>query len=356
MKTVNRAYSYDDVLLVPRRSNVKSRLDVDLSVQVGTVKLEYPIMSASMDTITNGDMAYALGELGCMGIVHRFQDIEERYEQASQCVFKGLPVGVAVGLHDDMEKIKRLEEVCSVISVDVAHAHSDEVLAFVKKLDDVLSSDCQLMVGNIVTYEAAKDLVNAGADIIKVGIGSGSVCTTRIVTGFGVPSITAIAEVRRAVEESNYSSTLVVADGGIRSSGDIAKALAAGADLVMLGSLLAGTEETPGAIVEEPPMFKGLKPTKHKAFRGMSTHIVRTERQNMPYRAAEGIISHVPYIGPVEHVINELMFGLRSALSYGGATTLSEFYANTEFIEISGASLVESHPHILNKKNVTREG
>jgi len=336
--------TYDDVLLVPEKSSVRSRTEVDLSTTLSSeVHLKYPIMSAAMDTVTNGVMAGALASIGAMGIIHRFQSADARRGEA---IIAGAnrPIGIAVGLQDSIEDCIDLSEVAEILAVDVAHAHHDDVLEFVKKLHDSLSSNTLIMIGNIVTRESAFEFIDAGADILKVGIGGGSVCSTRTVTGFGVPNITAIMEVRKAVDDHpNGKFIHIVADGGIRGSNDIAKAIAAGAHLVMVGSLFAGTVESPG----EYDPYRGVK-----EFRGMSSLDAQVDWKGglKNGTVAEGISTLIPMKGLVEMELNKLVGGLRSSLTYAGAYNLQEFYENTQFVKVTSNAIKESRPHILDKE------
>lgn len=339
--------SYDDVLMVPRYSNVSSRLSVDLSPTVLSplIKLKYPIMSAAMDTVTNGEMASQLYEMGCFGIVHRFQSIEDRIGQTKLYPFASM--GVAVGLQDSVDDCVKLAGSFDLIAVDVAHAHNEQVMEFVRKLDERISDPISIMVGNVATGAAALDMIDAGADVIKVGIGPGAACTTRIVTGFGVPNVTAIMNVKAAIEEHADGQIVpIVADGGIRNSGDAAKALAAGADYVMLGSLFSGTEEAPGEVVE----FNGRR---MKKFRGMASNDAQQDWKDglKLGTVAEGVETMVPYKGTACNVVNDIVGGLRSSFTYAGATTMREFYDRTLFLKVTSNSLRESQPHILERKS-----
>jgi len=339
--------SYDDVLIVPERSDIKSRTDVDLSCHVSpNITLKYPVMSAAMDTVTNGDMAVRLGELGAMGIIHRFQSVYKRYDEAMRCLSKNLPVGVAVGLKDTIEECKHLSDVVDILAVDVAHAHHDDVIEFVKKLDGAINNNTAIMIGNIVTSFAAREFIEAGADMLKVGIGGGAACSTRVVTGFGVPNLTAIMYVKQGVYQASHGKLVtIVADGGIRNSADIAKAIAAGADCVMLGSLFAGTDEAPGDELNGMKLFRGMSSDSARiAYRGIK-----------PGTVAEGVSAMMPCKGPVHDVLDGLMGGLRSALTYGGAHDLSELYTNTSFIRVTNASVHTSRPHVLEGHGVVQK-
>jgi len=220
------------------------------------------------------------------------------------------------------------------------------VIEFVKELNVNINNETAIMVGNIVTKWAAIKLMDAGADILKVGIGGGAACSTRVVTGFGMPNITAIMNVKSAVKMNKFGRLItIVADGGIRNSADAAKAFAAGADCVMLGSLFAGTDESPGDVINGKKLFRGMSSSSAQtAYRGMTPGIV-----------AEGVSVTVPCKGPVQKVVDNLTGGLRSSLTYGDATNLKEFYKNTQFVKVTRNSIAESRPHILDNKSTKEE-
>lgn len=339
------ALTFDDVLLVPLKSTVDSRLDTNLKTMVGKFPLRIPIMSAAMDTVTGKDMARKMCKLGGCGIVHRFQSIEERIKCApnfDEDRGDGL-FGVAVGFKDSIDDIVKLSRYYDIVAIDIAHAHSEQTLKFTKELSSVLGEETMIMVGNVCTAQATKELIDAGANIIKVGIGSGAACTTRIVTGFGFPTLSAIIECKQAIEQHAKNRLIsLVADGGIRTSGDIAKSIAAGADCVMLGSLLAGTTESPGEVFD-------TENGKKKIYRGMASSSAQEKWSGGMKKgvAAEGVSAFIPYKGPVEEIINNLTGGLRSALTYADSRDLCEFYENTKFVKVSAISLNESKPHIL---------
>jgi len=327
---IKKGLSFDDVLLVPQYSTVRSRMDVDLSTQLSrNIRLAIPVVSANMDTVTESRMAIAIALLGGIGIIHRFMPAEKQASEVHIVHAAGLQVGAAIGVRDGyLERVLMLIEAgANPLVIDIAHGHSEAVLNVLIHLKKVTQID--IIAGNIATASGTKDLLDAGADAIKLGIGPGSVCTTRKVTGFGVPQLTAIAE---CAEVANQYNVPVIADGGIRSSGDLAKALAAGANTVMLGGLLAGAEESAA------PMIQG---TLFKNSRGMASEAVL--RENGWHRTPEGGEKPVPYSGPVANTINEIMGGLRSAMSYGGAHTINEFQLKAEFIRISDAGRTESH-------------
>lgn len=469
---IRDALTFDDVLLVPKRSPIHSRKDVDLSTRLSrNIKLNIPIVSANMDSVTESAMAISMAHNGGIGIIHRFMSVERQVEEvlkvkraesviieepytiwpsatmadakrlmqekgvsgllvvdankkllgiltARDLLFedndlnrvselmtpmkslhtasadasidearqllrkykleklplvdeeghlrglitskdmvtlaerpqackdsKGqLTVGAAVGIREGyIERARALVNAgVDVLVVDVAHGHSDRVLNVVRELKKELGQ-VDVIAGNVATPEGTKDLIDAGADAIKVGIGSGSICITRIVTGAGVPQLTAVLECAEAARKSDIP---IIADGGIRNSGDITKALAAGASSVMIGSMLAGTEESPGVTV----MRNGRK---YKIHRGMAsvgasmkrgTEEAEDEAALLEY-VAEGIEAFVPYRGTSHEILAQLAGGIRSGLSYCGAKTLAELHQNASFVRLTSAALNESYPH-----------
>jgi IMP dehydrogenase/GMP reductase len=337
--------TFDDVLIVPRRSSIRSRQDVSVRTRLSRrVELDLPVVAANMDTVCEHEMAIAMARLGGIGIVHRFMPADIQADEIYKAKDAGgnLLVGAAVGTDGDMvERAKALVAAgVDVLVLDIAHGHSDHALDGVRKLKDHFG-DIDVLAGNIATMDGAADLVEAGADAVKVGVGPGGVCTTRTVAGVGVPQLTAIADVAGI-------GVPVIADGGIRGSGDIAKALAAGASTVMVGSMLAGTKESPGEVEQGP---KGLQ----KRIRGMASFEAvqaRADRagedldeEYLSYRAPEGVEGTVPYKGEVSKLVLKLMAGLRSAMSYTDAGTLEEFAELAEFIAVTPQGVIESLPH-----------
>ncbi|ADG13833.1 IMP dehydrogenase [Methanocaldococcus infernus] len=462
-------YTFDDVLLIPNPSPVEPK-DTDVSTEIAGIKLNIPILSSAMDTVTEKEMAIALARLGGLGVIHRNMSIEEQVHQvlavkkADEFIIKevivvspedsvgeamelmenysvsGLPVidrdekVVGIITHRDIKAIKdkgvKVKEVMTknvvtakedisedealeimysnrverlpivddegkligivtlrdilkkrrypqaardrkgrlivaaacgphdfkraealieaevdALVIDCAHAHNLKVVENTKKFKELLDgTDTKLIVGNIATKEAAEDLIKAGADALKVGIGPGSICTTRVVAGVGVPQLTAVADVADVAKDYDIS---VIADGGIRYSGDIAKAIAAGADAVMLGSLLAGTDEAPGRLM----IINGRK---YKQYRGMGSlgalagsSADRYFQSGVKYSklVPEGVEGAVPYKGPVSEVIHQLVGGLKSSMGYCGAKNIKEMQEKTRFIIITQSGQIESHPH-----------
>ena len=342
---IRTGLTFDDVLIVPRRSSIRSRQDVSVRTRLSRrIELDLPVVAANMDTVCEHEMAIAMARLGGVGIVHRFMPIEAQADQIYRAkeAGAGLVVGAAVGTDRDMlDRAKALVAAgADPLVLDIAHGHSDHAIDGVRALKDRFA-DIDVVAGNIATLDGADDLVGAGADAVKVGVGPGGVCTTRTVAGVGVPQLTAIADVALV-------GVPVIADGGIRSSGDIAKALAAGASTVMVGSMLAGTKESPGEVEQGP---QGLQ----KRIRGMASFEAvkaRADRSGedlddeyLEHRAAEGVEGTVPYKGEVSKLVWELMAGLRSAMSYTNARTLPEFTDLAEFVAVTPQGTIESLPH-----------
>lgn len=329
MDDIRTGLSYGDVLLVPQRSPVDSRSEVDLSTQFTPgIELETPLVSAAMDTVTESELASALAEAGGIGVVHRFLTVEQQAQEVAAVASKGGPVAAAVGVDESyLQRAERLVEAgTDAIVVDVAHGHLERVLDAVEDLADAFSG-VDLVAGNVATAEGVADLAAAGADGVKVGIGPGSHCTTRKVAGAGVPQLTAVDDCSDAARERGVT---VIADGGIRSSGDAVKALMAGADTVMMGSLFAGTAESPGESVD----IDGIR---YKRSRGMATTAAGEARPDKPenVRADEGVEGWTPYKGPVAEVAEEFCAGIRSGLSYCGGETVQEARWNATFIRVA---------------------
>lgn len=328
-----QAITYDDVLLVPNYNNYESRRDVDISSKdrTGKLQLKLPVMTANMDAVTESNMANFIGDKGGIGVLHRFLSIEQNIEEFKKCKHN---VFVSVGCStQDLERAEALRDAgANYFCIDVAHAHGKYVGRTLKNLREMLPNAC-IMAGNIATYAGADYLSACGADILKVGIGGGSVCTTRIKTGFGVPNLTAILECAK-VDRS------IVADGGIRAPGDIVKALAFGADFVMIGGMLAGTRPTPGKIIEK-------NGKKFKQYRGMASFEAQQDFMGgVPeWKTAEGVAVDVPYREDEEHIIADIIGGLRSGLTYGGAASIQELQRKMSYVLVTQAGRIESLAH-----------
>ncbi len=346
MGTIRESLTFDDILLVPQYSEVLPS-DTDISLQLTkTIKLRVPFLSSAMDTVTESSMAIAIAKEGGLGIIHRNLNIKKQTKEVVKVKRKKLLVGAAVGTsNDDIERVKSLiDNGCDLIVVDTAHGHSKKVLNTLSKLKKI-NKKTPLCVGNIATEDAAKKLYNSGADIIKVGIGPGSICTTRMVAGIGVPQISAIMDVKKALKKTNIK---IISDGGIKFSGDIVKAIAAGADAIMMGSIFAGTDESPGQ------KFK-IKGKTYKRYRGMGSigamsagsanRYFQKNFKNKSKFVPEGVEGRVEYKGNVSKIIFQLKGGLRSSMGYIGAKSLSQITKNSKFIKITKAGFYESMVH-----------
>ena len=346
MGTIKESLTFDDVLLIPQYSNVlPSQTDISLNL-TKNISLSVPFLSSAMDTVTESKMAIAIAKEGGIGIIHRNLTIKKQIKELSKVKKKLLPVGAAVGTNkEDLVRARDLiDNGCDLIVIDTAHGHSEKVLRMLSRLKKI-NYKIPICVGNIATGEAAKKLYNSGADIIKVGIGPGSICTTRMVAGIGVPQISAIMEVKKTLKNKKIK---IISDGGIKFSGDIAKALAAGADAIMMGSIFAGTDESPGK------KFK-VKGKIYKQYRGMgsigamsSGSAGRYFQKNYKDKSKfvpEGVEGRVEYKGNVSKIIYQLKGGLRSSMGYIGARNLNQISKNAQFIKITKAGFYESMVH-----------
>lgn len=362
LSSIKLGLTYDDLLLVPQKSEVVPS-EVSLKAHLTPkIVLNIPIISAAMDTVTESKMAIAMAQEGGIGMIHKNMSIEAQKEEVLKvkespvdlslhpnAVFdaKGrLLCGAAVGVGaNTLERVAALVEAgVDCLTVDSAHGHSANILKVVKAIHEAYP-ELEIIAGNIVTKEAAEDLIKAGAVTVKVGIGPGSICTTRVVSGVGMPQATAVDEVATYCKDKGIC---VIADGGIKYSGDIVKALAIGADTVMLGSLLAGTEEAPGEIIES-------NGKKYKSYVGMGSlaamkrgsadrYFQKTESK-VEKLVPEGIEAKVPYKGEVTSVLYQLCGGIRSGMGYCGAATTEELKKRAVFVQITNSGLIESHPH-----------
>jgi len=346
MEAIKEALTFDDVLLLPRFSNVlpsETNISINLSKKIN---LRTPFLSSAMDTVTESKMAIAMAQSGGIGVIHRNLNIIKQSQEVEKVKKNNLLVGAAIGTSStDIIRAKSLiDSGVDLIVIDTAHGHSEKVLGILSKLKKK-NFRVPLCVGNIATGEAAKKLYNSGADIIKVGIGPGSICTTRMVAGVGVPQITAIMEVAEALKGKK---TKIISDGGIKFSGDISKAIAAGADAIMMGSIFAGTEESPGK------KFK-IKNKFYKQYRGMgsigamsagsSNRYFQKNYKDKSKFVPEGVEGRVQYKGKVSKIIYQLTGGLRSSMGYVGAKNLNKIKKNAKFIKITKAGFYESMVH-----------
>lgn len=332
--------TFDDVLLIPLESAVKLS-EIKLNTQLSkNIALDIPIISAAMDTVTDDRLALALGRLGGLGVIHRNTTIQEQTEMVTKVKKQNVKVGAAIGPYD-LDRARALSEAqVDAIFIDCAHAHKPSIVESVKKIKKAIKAD--LIVGNIVTAEAAQAFVKF-ADALKVGIGASSICTTRIVSGVGVPQLTAIIDVAKIAKRFHVP---VIADSGIRYSGDIVKALAAGAQAVMLGTMLAGTDETPGDIIM-------IDDKKYKRYRGMGSLAAMnkgmstdrygqgTDKKHVP----EGVEALTLAKGSLADIIFQLTGGICAGLGYCGAKNINELQKRAKFIQITTAGRIESHVH-----------
>jgi IMP dehydrogenase len=337
-----QGYTFDDVLLIPKHSNIESRSQVETSVELPRgIKLTIPLVSANMKTVTGVKMAKTIRTLGGLAILHRFGDYKDLcldFHEANipidPVVFPGA-VGMSVGIKPkDIELVKELYDTrCRIFCVDVAHGDHSSVASFVNELRIKHCPNACIIAGNVVTESGANLLWEAGADIIKCGVGSGSTCSTRIETGNGYPQLSALQNVTNGLYRSRKIDgkdmyPMFIADGGIKSAGDCVKALCF-ADLVMIGNLFAGTDEAPGEIIT-------VNGQRYKSYAGSSTH-----KQNH----VEGVVALVPYKGRVNDVVQRLVEGIKSGCSYQGVSKIQDLTNNPQFVVISNAGLIESHPH-----------
>jgi len=342
-RKIRDALAYDDVLLVPQYSDIESRAEVSLrSALDDNLELRLPIISSPMDTVTGSDMAAALVVLGGLPIVHRYNSPAEQAQTIIDALKKAdlisVPlIGAAIGVSGDFESraCMAYDAGARILCVDVAHGHHILVKRALLRLREVFGLDIHLMAGNVATLEGFNALSDWGADSVRCNIGSGSCCTTKVQTGHGIPGLQTILDC--AISDR---SARIIADGGIRSAGDIVKALGAGADFVMLGSMLAGTNEALGETIATPDGAVS------KVYRGMAS---REAQEDWRGRASslEGVATSVPCRGPVENIIDLAARGIRSGLSYSGARNIREFQAKAKFVRQTNAGQIESAPHIL---------
>jgi len=347
MVPIKEALTFDDVTLVPKYSEILPS-EVDTSIKLtNNLKLRIPLLSSAMDTVTESKMAIAIAKAGGLGVIHRNLDIKTQISEIKKVKIKKLLVGAAVGAGPS--EFKRadaiLKENIDMIVVDTAHGHTKKVSEIIKFIKKRKNKKTALCAGNIATPEAAKFLLKLGVDIIKVGIGPGSICTTRLVAGIGVPQLSAILTVRNGVKNKNVK---IISDGGIKYSGDLAKAFAAGADAVMVGSLFAGTDETPGKLIR-----RGGK--LFKSFRGMGSvgamnkgsadRYFQSKQKDISKYVPEGVEGFAKYKGKVEKIIFKLVGGLKSSMGYLGSKQIKYLRNKPRFVKITKAGFYESMVH-----------
>ncbi len=347
MVPIKEALTFDDVTMIPKYSEV---LPSDVNTQTDLSKnliLKIPLLSSAMDTITESKMAIAIAKAGGIGVIHRNLKIKKQIQEIKKVKSKKLLVGAAVGAGPIELKRARaiLKEKVDLIVVDTAHGHSKKVAEIIKKIKSEKDKKTSLCAGNIATAEAARFLIRLGVDIIKVGIGPGSICTTRLIAGIGVPQLSAILEVKKGIKNKKVK---IISDGGIKYSGDIAKALAAGADAVMIGSLFAGSIETPGKIIRRNGKL-------YKNFRGMGSvgamnkgsadRYFQKKQKNISKYVPEGVEGIVKFKGNVDKIIFKLVGGLKSSMGYLGSKKISNLKKKPNFLKITKAGFYESMVH-----------
>ena len=347
MVSIKEALTFDDVTLAPKYSEIlPSEVNTNIKL-TKDLRLKIPLLSSAMDTVTESSMAIAIAKAGGMGIIHRNLDIKKQIIEITKVKKQKLLVGAAVGA--GVNEFKRaeaiLKENIDMIVVDTAHGHTKKVSEIIRFIKKKKRNKIALCAGNIATPEAAKFLLKLGVDIIKVGIGPGSICTTRLVAGIGVPQLSAILSIRNEIKNKNVK---IISDGGIKYSGDLAKAFAAGADAVMIGSLFAGTDETPGKLIK-----KGGK--LFKSFRGMGSigamnkgsadRYFQTKQKDISKYVPEGVEGFARYKGKVDNIIFKLIGGLRSSMGYLGCKEIKYLRNKPKFVKITKAGFYESMVH-----------
>jgi len=347
MVPIKEALTFDDVTLAPKYSEILPS-EVNTGVQLTkNLKLKIPLLSSAMDTVTESKMAISIAKSGGIGVIHRNLDIKKQISEIKKVKKQKLLVGAAVGAGPN--EFKRAEAIIkegiNLIVVDTAHGHTKKVGEIIKFIKKFKNNKIALCAGNIATPEAAKFLIKLGVDIIKVGIGPGSICTTRLVAGIGVPQLSAILSVRNGLRNENVK---IISDGGIKYSGDLAKAFAAGADAVMIGSLFAGTDEAPGKLIKKNGKL-------YKSFRGMGSvgamnkgsadRYFQIKQKDSSKYVPEGVEGFAKYKGDVESIIYKLIGGLRSSMGYLGSKNITKLRIKPNFVKITKAGFYESMVH-----------
>jgi IMP dehydrogenase len=333
---MQKSLSFDDVLLIPKYSEIESREQINIANYLDEYTYLYlPVISSPMDTVTETEMAAAVSSSGGLGVLHRYNTIEEQVILTKKV--KG-HAAAAVGVTGDYEAraASLVEAGCRILCLDVAHGHHKLVRKALKTLRKNLGDKIHLMAGNVATLEAFNDLADWGADSIRVGIGGGSICSTRINTGHGVPTFQSVWDCSRSSRDAK-----LIADGGIRNAGDIVKALAAGADFVMLGSMLAGTDESPGEIFTS-------ENKKYKVYRGMASRSAQMDWRGKS-SSPEGVSTTIPYKGSVIDILQDIAGNIKSGFSYSGVENLEDLQVKAAFLQQTPAGQYESSTHILRR-------
>ena len=347
MVSIKEALTFDDVTLTPSYSEILPS-EVDTSIKLTKyLKLKTPLLSAAMDTVTESKMAIAIAKAGGIGVIHRNLDIKNQIKEIRKVKKQKLLVGAAVGAGpQEFKRAKAiLKQDIDLIVVDTAHGHTKKVSEIIKYIKKNKNRKIALCAGNIATAEAAKFLIKLGVDIVKVGIGPGSICTTRLVAGIGVPQLSAIISVKNGIKNKNIK---IISDGGIKYSGDLAKAFAAGADAVMIGSLFAGTDETPGRLIKKNgKMFKSFRGMGSVGAmnKGSADRYFQIKQKDSSKYVPEGVEGFVKYKGKVELIIYKLIGGLKSSMGYLGSKVISKLRYKANFVKITKAGFYESMVH-----------
>tara|TARA_B110000438_G_C15786910_1_gene638835 strand:+ start:488 stop:1564 length:1077 start_codon:yes stop_codon:yes gene_type:complete len=347
MVPIKEALTFDDVTLAPKYSEIlPSEAETDVTL-TKNLRLKIPLLSSAMDTVTESKMAIAIAKAGGIGVIHRNLDIRKQILEIKKVKKLKLLVGAAVGagLNEFIRAKAIIKEGVNLIVVDTAHGHTKKVAEIIKFIQKLKNDKIALCAGNIATPEAANFLIKLGVDIIKVGIGPGSICTTRLVAGIGVPQLSAILSVRNGLKKKNIK---IISDGGIKYSGDLAKAFAAGADAVMIGSLFSGTDETPGKLIKKNGKI-------FKSFRGMGSvgamnkgsadRYFQTKQKDSSKYVPEGVEGFVKYKGDVDTIIYKLIGGLKSSMGYLGSKNIIKLRHKPNFVKITKAGFYESMVH-----------
>ena len=347
MVPIKEALTFDDVTLAPKYSEILPS-EVNTEIQLSNyLKLKIPLLSSAMDTVTESKMAIAIARAGGIGVIHRNLNVKKQIEEIKKVKKNKLLIGAAVGAGPlELKRAQAiLKEGVDLIVVDTAHGHTKKVAEIVKIIKRLKNKRTALCAGNIATPEAANFLIKLGVDIVKVGIGPGSICTTRLVAGIGVPQLSAILSVKKGVKNNK---TKIISDGGIKYSGDLAKALAAGADAVMIGSLFAGSSETPGRLINKNGKL-------FKSFRGMGSvgamnkgsadRYFQAKQKDISKYVPEGVEGFVKFKGNVSNIIYKLIGGLKSSMGYLGAKTVINLRNKPYFVKITKAGFYESMVH-----------
>ena len=347
MVPIKEALTFDDVTLAPKYSEILPS-EVDTSIKLTNyLKLDIPLLSSAMDTVTESKMAIAIAKAGGIGIIHRNLDIKKQILEIKKVKKQKLLVGAAVGAGPS--ELKRAESILrektDMIVVDTAHGHTKKVSEIIKFIRKKKNNKTALCAGNIATPSAAKFLLKLGVDVIKVGIGPGSICTTRLVAGIGVPQLSAIIEVRNGIKNKNVK---IISDGGIKYSGDLAKAFAAGADAVMIGSLFAGTDEAPGKLIKRKgKLFKNFRGMGSVGAmnKGSADRYFQSKQKDISKYVPEGVEGFAKYKGKVGNIIFKLVGGLKSSMGYLGSRQIKYLRDKPQFVKITKAGFYESMVH-----------